>query len=250
MGERGFWVKKHLQINTDDIGVMLSANTGDENNSTSHYCLVDPVYRGQSNVRSYHCSQNNESSKFQQAMTVVLTVSADASGGTAPAYLTFKNLSESEMPTDEVVAVELAGLAIGSSTDNRNDLCGYVLFARSGNQEQARFKDYRTNVFYPYIERCRQRAFPEWRPGQEITPQMRAVSFIDGHVVQLKVMTSEEILSREADLGIVTGKSAGGFTGMVQVEKYQTLTKMITRACMRSCALCLRRLSSGRSRRR
>ena len=225
MVEPGTWIKPELLVNTDDIGIELGANA---KTGTSEYALVEPDHRmSSSSSHRSHWNSNSSTQKWTQKLTATLTVSADATGGSAPVFITFKGWNERELPVNvcpEGIAVaSVPGLAIGGHTDNRNTAEGYIIFVRKGVSDDDRFRWYREHVFLPWVMRNRQKAFPNWREGDPILPEMKCVSWLDGASSQLNVMTYKERIEREAELyGVDTCKTPAACSGILQALDLST----------------------------
>lgn len=101
------------------------------------------------------------------------TFSMSAGGFLAPIFVSVTGLTEAELPSatclDSLLIVQVAGLAVGSAVDPRNKHIGYVAFIRgrpdgaapgSETPEMACYRDYRQNVFLPWVQELRETISP------------------------------------------------------------------------------------------
>ena len=69
-------------------------------------------------------------------------------GGTcAPLFVTVTGLNDRELPSADMLLVQVAGLCIGVSDVGENEQKGYIVFTKSG-QDQKRFEFYKAMSSY------------------------------------------------------------------------------------------------------
>ena len=63
----------------------------------------------------------------------------------------FGGLSETEMPLDTFMVIEVEGMSVNENLDARNKDLGYIVFLRK-NEKMDQFYDwYENNIVYPYF---------------------------------------------------------------------------------------------------
>ena len=160
----------------------------------------------------------NSTAGFRSGFVMRLTHTMSASGRMAPVFCQMLHLTERELPKDKcpdgVLIVEFPGLAVGASTDIRNNEVGYVVFARQGAPESLIFKKYIMKVYLPYLQMLRERLSYNHPGMRDADSASRAApsdhlfvcSWMDGGQAQLENIISDTTQELYSQLDITVNK--------------------------------------------
>ena len=147
-------------------------------------------------------------------MRVKLTWTLSGGGTCAPLFVTVTGLNERELPSGDMLVVQVAGLCIGGSGVGANEQEGYIVFTRSG-QDQKRFEFYQSNVLLPFINSLRKEYSNfDISDGISIPDELTAAAWCDGDLPQVHAILGNHSLFTE--MKVVANKQNAARTGVEQ----------------------------------
>ena len=157
---------------------------------------------------------NVDESDHMNGMRVKLTWSLSGGGTCAPLLVTATGLNERELPSGDMLVVQVAGLCIGGSGVGANEQEGYIVFTRSG-QDQKRFEFYQSNVLLPFINSLRKEySIFDISDGISIPDELTAAAWCDGDLPQVHAIVGNHNLFTE--MKVVANKQNAARTGVEQ----------------------------------
>ena len=154
------------------------------------------------------------------------------------------------MPGNDIVVLPINGL-VAASEQNGSEEKGYVVFIRGrfktveeyeneNSQDdtipsedkpmskEARVAElYRTLVYYPFIRDIRLKCGMDPNPQADIPENLRAISWMDGCLGQLHLITKETVLDAETLLKITSNKQSPARTAVEQAADVGAMFKLI-----------------------
>ena len=139
------------------------------------------IKKGQNGTRSAFTNKaSSVNTDSHRGIRIWHSVTFNVVGNQAPLYATVYDLSEEELPSamcpSGVFTIPIPGLCYGGNQDCSNETFGYFVFFRSTKKEdmisadQLNHKQYRNNIFLPYIAKCREYYLrsEEWKQGDPV----------------------------------------------------------------------------------
>ena len=140
---------------------------------------------------------NVDESDHMNGMRVKLTWTLSGGGTCAPLFVTVTGLNERELPSGDMLVVQVAGLCIGGSGVGANEQEGYIVFTKSG-QDQKRFEFYQSNVLLPFINSLRKEySNLNISDGISIPDELTAAAWCDGDLPQMNAVVNNHNLFTE-----------------------------------------------------
>ena len=119
--------------------------------------------------------------------------------------MTVTGLNDRELPSGDMLVVQVAGLCIGGSGVGANEQEGYIVFTRSG-QDQKRFEFYQSNVLLPFINSLRKEYSNfDISDGISIPDELTAAAWCDGDLPQVHAIVGNHNMF--TDMKVVANKT-------------------------------------------
>ena len=219
-------VNPNLLFSTDDT--VFFAFEGTKNKQGEWEWKIVPGDSAKSNVRSDF--QVGDDAENSGGLRVRLTFTFTASGLAAPPYIAVSGLTDAELCPDlcpdGILATKVKGLCKGG--DNIHDSgFGWLVFLRAdkkGSNEDdnapslsianKKFIHYNDDVLMPFIREIR-KTF-DWKPGQDVSECLKAVSWFNGDIGQLQTMCFEARQAMDETERICRNKHSAAATGTQQ----------------------------------
>ena len=248
-------VLPRLVTSTDECTIFVSNKTiNDKDNwyitsrpKASHLPSID------SSKRDIFCTDMS-GDKHHRGVRMTLNNTFTADGRCAPVFACIYGLSAEEMPGNDIVVLPIKGL-VAASEQNGSEQNGYVVFIRGKFhtveevEEQNNFnmnlpddlltpppkkmskearvaKLYRELVYYPFIRDIRLKSGLDPHDN-EIPENLRAISWMDGCLGQLHLMSQETVLDAEFLLKITANKQSPARTAVEQAADVGAMFKLI-----------------------
>ena len=254
-------VLPHLVTSTDETTVFITSKI--INNKEVWYLFAKPVSNGEidSNKRdNYTTSMSGDA--HCRGLRITLNNTFTAGGRVAPPFVCVYGLSATEMPGDDIVLVPIEGLVCGSDQNGSTDT-GFLCFIRGKyepksseepvnesndislddeeNNESINNSDdtrpaskesrvaqlYRDTVYYPFVHNIRTKHYRMDENTHDIPTNLSAVCWMDGCYGQLKLLTREKVLEKEAKLKINCNKHSAARTAVEQAADVGPMFKLI-----------------------
>ncbi len=201
-------VKPELITSTDDSTVFIFCGS---NNKPDEFRLVTKKSCWNKGTNSVY---NVDECDHMNGMRVKLTWTLSGGGTCAPLFVTVTGLNDRELPTAQMLVVQVAGLCIGGSGVGANEQEGYIVFTKSG-QDQKRFEFYQSNVLFPFINSLRKEYSDfDISDGITIPDELTAVAWCDGDLPQVNAIVSNHNLFTE--MKVIANKQNAARTGVEQ----------------------------------
>ena len=119
-------IKSELIILTDDSTVFIFCGSTNKPDEFRLVITKSCLNKGTNSV------YNVDKSDYMNGMRVKLTWTLSGGGTCAPLFVTVTGLNDRELPSADMLVVQVAGLCIGGSGVGANEQKGYIVFTRSG----------------------------------------------------------------------------------------------------------------------
>ena len=254
----------NLLTTTNEVTIFATAETIHQ--KESFYIVAKPEKESIKNDEVHSGARNNYKTKLSgdahcRGVRIVINSTFTAGGLSAPIFVTLFGLTEDEMPTDEIICLEVPGLVAGSHQNLYSGGAGFITFVRGGDKktncedssnvmnnenddntpitsinvgetfskESRVAQMYREKVYYPFIAKIRQDKY-QWNGDIDNIPNhLRAVSWMDGCASQIKLITSEENMLMEKKLKITCNKHSASRTAVEQAADCGAMFKELKR---------------------
>ncbi len=144
-----------LVTSTDDSTLFICE--GEQPTGNVEWRLANPDDVDQRGTHSLYDTDGNNG--HLNGLRVKLTHIVNATGQSAPVFISVLGLSANELPNDEMFLMKIPGLSPGGSIFVENEVVGNILFQRksaTGKMDSRRFLYYREHGLIPFVERLRE----------------------------------------------------------------------------------------------
>ena len=246
----------NLITTTDEVTIF--ATVGNVHTKESFYLVSRPEEikneACNSGARNCYTTKQVGDSHFR-GVRIVINSTFTAGGLAAPIFVAVYGLTLEEMPTDEMITIEVPGLVSGAHQNLYGGGAGFITFVRGAlnipvdsNSETANTTNdessnsplylskesrvahiYREKVYHPFIKKIRKDKYGFDGNDDEIPESLRAVSWMDGCASQLRLITSENNMKVEHGLKITCNKHSASRTAVEQAADCGAMFKVVKR---------------------
>ena len=202
--------------NCDMTSMFVWEGTASENQSSNNWARVstESQAKGERSVTSYYV--DSEEVKCN-GLTVKWCDGIFASGHLLPSVSIFGGLSETEMPLDTFMVIEVEGMSVNANLDTRNKDLGYIVFLCKNEKMDQFYEWYENNIVYPYF---RQLSFQYHQISVQdvglIPKDLFTRVWLDSDMQQNKRLASLGTMQSNMKKGIYHNKIDAKYTGRMQ----------------------------------